>query len=363
MTHSPGSRERCPPTEISQQTDDWDVPVPVQFLHQDVTPIPRRLKHLILVLEGYARRKCFAWPSDAELMKKCGVKRSQIQDMLVRLEADLWIKRIRITKSRRSRRIILLLKRIRDKFRLHIFDPQSGLTENQIRDIVRKKIPDETRIPEVRSEQRETSRHLSGFPDKPFVRFSGHGISTNSSEQSLKTTTTEKAPQPSSSFPNSSPKKPKSDEAALDALAIDLADMVKGWSAEQAKEWASRWLAANHDLDSLRNALDRTIVGTKRKHDPVVDVEAYMSRILGRYPGGVPPIPKAAVNSSDGQTHALLARLKAIGWLAKLDGNGRLVKTKDPLFPGDPAEIPRDLGEQVSAAKAAIVELLSNEGK
>ena len=160
MTRNSNPAKR-PPIRDVQPSDNWDIPVPVGFLNQQETPLPWRLKHLILVLEGFARYDCFAYPTNETLTKRCGVKETQIRDRLVKLEDAGWIKRITMTNSNRSLRVILLLKRVRDRFRLHVVDPQNGPSEDEILCMVLKKLKN----PKVRSAARRNGAPFRRFSD------------------------------------------------------------------------------------------------------------------------------------------------------------------------------------------------------
>jgi hypothetical protein len=320
-----------PPAERSPE--DWTVRVPIDFLDQSVTLLPKTLKHLLLVIEHNARGNSFAFPSVKFLAKKCGVKARRMQIMLNELTALGWIKIIPISSAHRSGRIILLLRRINPGVGLRIFNPGDGLSEDEIRAIVKSRKNGTRFVPELPATQGDKKTQLRTKVRYPIAHFPAPLIKTNSSEETLKTTTTENPPESSSSFSISSPKKPDPaiDQTEFNDLVVKTVELV-GWDHDKARLEIDGWVRQGSSLLKIRNTLGDLARQTKIKTTRAQWLCSMMQPGRTGPDGPLPPAKAKGADSPASLARKQVARLKAMGWGLKLDANGKLEKfeIRDP---------------------------------
>jgi hypothetical protein len=82
--------------ERSQPGDDWVIRAHAGFLDAEVNPVPRRLRDMILTLEGFCRDRCFCWAGNDTLARKfrCGPRNVQL--ILRELESAGLIRRVTV---------------------------------------------------------------------------------------------------------------------------------------------------------------------------------------------------------------------------------------------------------------------------
>ena len=118
------------------------------FIDHRETPLKKHQKMAILAIEGHARRRCFAFPSVAQLGKECGCKERAMEATLKELGEGKdalgegkpglgYIRRIPAEPGKRRGMITLLLKRL-DPDVGGVFDPDGDLGEDDIREMVRR---------------------------------------------------------------------------------------------------------------------------------------------------------------------------------------------------------------------------------
>jgi hypothetical protein len=134
----PRTEARTParPAADGPPRDRWTIRVPNEFVDQSTTPLANHLKLALQIIEGFARRHCFAHPSIETLARKYGCKKRRMFGILDELEGLGRILRIPAVEGRRDGMIILLLQRLDPDF--PVFDPDGDVSIDDIREVVRR---------------------------------------------------------------------------------------------------------------------------------------------------------------------------------------------------------------------------------
>ena len=263
----------------------WKVQVGIEFVDRSARKppeddLPHHLMIAVVIIEHYARNKCWAFPSTITLAKKYGCTPRTMKRVLRALIDRDWIVRVPIIPGKRRGMITILRKRI-DREDLPVFDPAhpDEYSEDDIRQAVwRRKgiVTDPSCSKQCESADSEPQMHSPQSYARQFPEQTrGHGRPpnkgtsasprrmTNSSEKPLNTTTTEKTPKSSSSFSNSPPKNPKPrdvtvDQAVVDALVERTHSVVPEWDLTEARRRVQGWLSRGKEPHRIGYGLDRT---------------------------------------------------------------------------------------------------------
>jgi hypothetical protein len=91
----------------------WLVTATMDFLSAKANPLSEEAKHVLLLLEGFARNKPYCWPGNAHLKDLAGKGERALRFLFAELERgeDPWVVRIRSTDGKKKRDGFILRRR------------------------------------------------------------------------------------------------------------------------------------------------------------------------------------------------------------------------------------------------------------